>query len=798
LGSVTLVAGHAYAQVTQQPPGVSQQQALQMVQQNPQLQQQVRERVLQSGLSPTDVQQRLLAAGLPADLLSSFLFDPETAAATLDLRSMRAISLLGVNAFQVADSFAMAMPELVPEAIELPDTGLVLFGLNAFRRPTTAFDPLVTGPVDGSYVLGPGDIMVLILTGAVQRAEVLEVTREGFVVIPRGGQVFVNNLTLDQFREVLYDRLSQSYSGVSRGPNPRTRFDITVARVRTQTVRVIGEVTRPGAYSVAATGGVLSALFEAGGLKRAGSFRNVQVRRGKEPVGTVDLYDYLLSGVVSNDIRLRSGDAIFVPIHGPQVKIVGEVPRPAIYELKPGETLRDLVRLAGGVTPYASLEAATIDRVLPPEQRPTSGHNRTVVTVGLAGELAGTSAGVPLLAADSVTVFSIRGGRRGAVTIAGSVWQPGTYALAPAMRLWDLIDLAGGPRSETYAGRVQVLRIRPDSTRLLLGLALNRGAPADTVSNPPLREGDEVTLFAATDFRPERYVTVSGAVKNPGRVTFADSLTLRDALLLAGGPTEGAYLAEAEVSRVTWSSGASRDSLALILRVPLDPSYAVEGADTLPAVPNGPAIVLQPYDHVFIRNRPGWELQRNVTLTGEVRFPGSYTLTSQDERLSSVVQRAGALTPDGYAKGIQFFRAKDGAGRLPVDLERVLRNPGDRDDLILEPGDSIHVPRFIPVVKVEGAVQRPVSVTYRSGAGLDYYVDAAGGYSARADKKRTYVLQPNGLIERRGQPQPGALVQVPEKDAGERSNTFLLILGALAPIVSAATTILVALIATSQ
>jgi len=799
LASAALFLAPAYGQVVPQlPPGVSEQQALETLQQNPQLQEQVRQRILGSGLSPTDIQQRLLNAGFPRDLLDSYLFDPDAAAATLDLKTMRAISVLGVNAFLPEDfeqPVVMERPAAMPDT-SAPSGALALFGLDAFRRPSTAFEPLVTGPVDGSYVLGPGDVLVLFLTGAVQRADILEVTREGFAVVPRIGQVWVNDVTLDQFRDLLYERLAQAYSGISRSPKAKTRFDISVARVRAQTLRVIGEVRRPGAYSVAATGGVLSALYEAGGLKPSGSFRRVEVRRGTELVGTVDLYDYLLKGVVSNEIRLRGGDVVFVPVHGPHVRIAGEVPRPAIYELRPGETLRDLVQLAGGVTAYASLEAATVDRVLPPEARPAPGHNRTVVTVKLGEALRSASAGVPLMAEDSVTIFSIRGGRRGAVTVAGSVWQPGTYALAADMRLRDAIEQAGGLKPEAYLGRVQILRTRPDSTRQILGFALDRDAPAGGTNDPLLVEGDEITVFATTDFRPARYVEVNGAVNRPGRVAFADSMTLWDAIMLAGGLSEGAYLAQAEISRLGARTGAATDSLALILRVPLDSSYPAEGTGSRDGLARPPAVTvqLQPHDHVFVRFQPGWALQRNVTLTGEVRFPGTYTLTRQDERLLDVLQRAGGLTSDAYPGGIQLRRSKDQAGRIPVDLPRVLRNPGHRDNVALEPGDSIYIPRFIPVVKVEGAVHAPASVTYRPGAGLGYYVDAAGGYTARADKKRAYVLQPNGLIEKGGQPQPGAVIQVPQKDPTERGSTLLMVLGAMAPIVSAATTILVALI----
>jgi protein involved in polysaccharide export with SLBB domain len=356
------------------------------------------------------------------------------------------------------------------------------------------------------------------------------------------------------------------------------------------------------------------------------------------------------------------------------------------------------------------------------------------------------------------------------------------------MRLWDLIELAGGLRPETYAGRAQLLRVTPDSTRQLLGFALEPGSPSQPGNNPALREGDEVTVYAMTDFRPARYVVVNGAVSRPGRIMFADSMTLQDAVLLAGGLTEGAYLDAAEVSRLKSPPGVGGDSLVQILRVALDSSYladATGGRDGSSSA-RAPTVALQPYDHVFVRREPGWEIQRNVVLSGEVRFPGTYTLTHKDERLSSVITRAGGLTENAYADGIEFRRSRGGAGRLPVDLPR--------DDLVLEPGDSIHIPRFTPVVRVEGAVQYPASVTFRPGAGIDYYVNAAGGYTSRADKRRTYILQPNGLIEKRGRPGAGAVIQVPQKDPSEGGPSLIVVLGALAPVVSAATTILVALI----
>ena len=257
------------------PQGMTPEQALTLLQQSPQLQAELRQQVLNSGMTEAQVRQRLSEAGYPPDLLDSYLFDPTAFASTIDLRMLKAISLLAANGSQTDTSRTGAAAPAPPEAAPASDTtqaaGLRLFGLDVFRQSRSEFSAAVSGPVDGSYILGPGDVLVLILTGSVQTANVLQVTREGFVVIDKVGQLFVNNLTLDQFRDLLYHRLSRVYSGISRSPDAKTKFEITVARVRTEVVRVIGEVQHPGSYAVAATGGVLNALYQAGSRPRAAS-----------------------------------------------------------------------------------------------------------------------------------------------------------------------------------------------------------------------------------------------------------------------------------------------------------------------------------------------------------------------------------------------------------------------------------------------------------------------------------------------------------------------------------------------
>ncbi|HET7039061.1 MAG TPA: SLBB domain-containing protein [Gemmatimonadales bacterium] len=786
------------------PAGMTPEQIARLLREQPALGELLRQRLEESGFTADQVRARLRAAGYSSDLLDPYL-GGEAGAPAPSTEMLQAVSILGIWSATSRDSILAAADttrlRMMRDSIRLDSLRraeaaapgkpeLRLFGLDQLRQPTTQFQPLVSGPVDDQYRLGPGDILVLILTGETELAHTLEVTREGFIIIPQVGQVFVNGVTLGEVRELLYGRLGRVYSGVTRGANPRTRLQLSVARVRVQGVRVTGEVERPGTYYLAATGGVLTALYEAGGIKSRGSFRRVEVRRGRDLVGTVDVYDYLLHGIVPTDILLAPGDVVFVPVQGPRVAMVGEVMRPAAYELKPGEGLRALLQVAGGLTPRAAVGRATISRILPAASRPDPGTTQTVLTVELARVLDSTAPDVPLEAGDSVTVFGITGGRRHAVSIQGSVWQPGTYRVEAGMRFSDLVTIAGGLRPETYDGRVQILRTLPDSTRQLLGFTLS-GPEAE---DPLLRERDSVTVFTRTEFRPQRYVSVLGAVHRPGVVAFADSMTLRDAILLAGGLRDDAYLVEAEVSRPRPTVGTG-DSLALVIRVPLDSSYVFDASSYFVrqvGARRSPEVALEPYDNIFVRQQPNWEVQRNVVVTGEVRFPGRYTILHKEERLTDLIRRAGGLTVQAYPNGVQFFRAEGDAGRIGIDLPGAIRDPDHKDNLVLVVGDSVNIPPFIPTVRVEGAVNSPSSVTYVRGRDTGYYITAAGGYTRQADKKRTWVRQPNGLIQSRSRdPEPGATVFVPTRERGSAA-TWIPILATLASILASTASVVIA------
>jgi protein involved in polysaccharide export with SLBB domain len=326
--------------------------------------------------------------------------------------------------------------------------------------------------------------------------------------------------------------------------------------------------------------------------------------------------------------------------------------------------------------------------------------------------------------------------------------------------------------------------------------------------NLALQEEDEITIFSKTTFRPERYVIVSGAVRSPGRLRFREGMTVRDAILLADGLREDAFLKEAEIARVP--EDRSHGAVSTTIRVPLDSTYlfARGQANEYPGMPGVPApaggtpeVPLQPYDNLLILRQPEWELPRTVKITGQVKYPGPYALRTKTERLADIIQRAGGLTREAYAGGVTFVRLADSVGRVGIDLAEALKNPKSRDNIILAAGDSIDIPEFDPVVMVAGAVNAPGAVAYQPGANLDFYVRAAGGYAFKGDKTRAWVEQPNGekesvvrrflLPDTSPEPRPGAEITVPERNAAQVSAPITSIIGAAAQVLASLITIIV-------
>src|SRR5437016_1129119 len=525
----------SHAQVPSQAPspvpglsaGMTPDQLVQLLAQNPQLAAQLRQRLQQSGLTPDQIRAQLATNGYPSNLLDAYL-SAAPAGQPVPLPStqmLAAIQALGLGPFGATEGLPVDTGFIGVRAdsvrAESLATGNYVFGVDVFRRTTTQFLPQLTGPVDPQYRLGPGDVLVVVLTGGVEQSYQLEVSREGFIVIPQVGQLFVNNLTLGSARSVLYDRLGRVYSKL-RGAEASIKFDVTVSRVRINHVYVIGEVKQPGAYQISGLGSALTALYAAGGVTGRADMRQIEVRRLDKVAATLDLYDYLLRGDKHDDIRLETGDVVYVPLHGRPVQVTGAVLRPAVYELKEGETLPDVLRAAGGFRANAAVDRLTIHRILPAAQRKPGPVPRAALDVALAvaaPDEPRTSAragdadplggvvipSLPLDNGDSVVVDSVASLDSSLyVAINGMVNKPGRYPWQEGMTLRELLRLARGPRIGASLKDAEIARLPGERSQ---------GQLADT-RRAPL---DSTYLFERD--RSGRYVGAAGQAFQAGGVT---------------------------------------------------------------------------------------------------------------------------------------------------------------------------------------------------------------------------------------------------------------------------------------
>ena len=699
------------ASISAQIPAAGSNQDIQLqLMQNPAMGDLLRAKIQASGLSADQVRARLEASGYDPHVLDSYLGPdsggPEAAPGS---QQMAAVQALGIPLQQ-------PVPIDSGEISRAPHQPSQIFGIDVFRRSTRQFLPSLSEVPPPDYKLGPGDVLVLILTGNVQLAHTLPVTRYGFVLIPQVGQVYVSHLTLDELREVLYTRLGQVYSGIKRGANATTHFDVFVSNIRANQIYVIGEVAQPGAYRISSLGTVLSALYTAGGVTDRGNTRTIEVRRGGKQVAAFDLYDYLLDADTRNDVRLEDGDIVFVPMHGTRVQMTGAVRRPGIYELKTGETLADALRVAAGFRPDAALDQLSIYRILPAASRGPGPANRTTIEVSLT---TGTS----------------------------SLATPDPAATDPHAAVYHS-SMPGSPGT-------------PSATRAPDGV---------TIPAIALDDGDSIAVDSVGRLEQSYYVSIDGMVAKPGLYPWRTGMSLRDLVRAARGPKLGADLQQAEIARLPAPAQRKPGELASTVRVPLDSSYLLNH-DSLVG-PKDQEVPLQPYDNVLILKQPDFAMQRTVVIAGEVRSPGVYSLRSKDDRLADLIDRAGGLTQQAYPQGIRFVRMSESVGRVDVDLPHAMKDRKSGSNVVLQAGDSIIIPEYQPSVKVTGAVNSPGSVLWKEGADAMYYVSAAGGVTDKAEEDHTSVRLPNGEVKTRSktlfwtnwpEPGPGSEIFVPAR-----------------------------------
>ena len=697
---------------------VSPAQAQQLLRENPEL---VRQRLRDSGLSDAEVRARLSAMGYPASSLDAFLSGGSTGSASgMTPGAAAALESLGVISIG-ADGL-----ESVPTVSGLDGTSAAIppspvFGHDVFRRASSRFQPLLSGPVSDQYRLGPGDRVLLLLTGEAELAHDLEVTREGFVVVPEVGRISVANLTMAEVRTLFRERLSDFYSGIRRGT---TSVNLSITELRTIQIYVVGEVEQPGAYQLSSVATVTNALYAANGPTNLGNLRDVRVRRRDGDDTALDLYPYLLEGDISGDVTLEQGDVVFVPLKDRRVRLSGAVVRPKLYELASDEDLIDVLAAGGGFAPDADRQRLTIFRVARGAEREVSLTDRIAIDLSLR-----------------------------------AAQEPG------------------------------------------------EGSQLGGVIVPPvgLQDGDSIVIGAVPELANGLHVTISGLVQEPGMFPWRQGMTLREAIELARGPSIGADLRAAEVSRFPRDRAAGQ--LAELLSVPMDSSYlslsdasaAYVGPAGIGFPPSGtaPEFELQPWDRIQILPQPEFQAFNSVSISGQVSVPGRYTLETRGERLSSLIARAGGILDGGHVEAARLIRREGGLNRVDVDVAVAVSNPGSRNDIELLAGDSLYIPEYSPTVVVQGAVNSPVTVLWREGFSFNDYIEAAGGFRSDADEGRSSVRLASGLAQTRSRflfwssyprPDAGSVISVPAKDPNDRfdkvqfTSNLVAILGSVATL----------------
>ena len=674
-----------------------------------------------------------------------------------------------------SDTLAVEIPP-VPDPAERGADSRAVFGRNVFRSRALTFEPNENQATPENYRLGPGDEVIIDIWGENERSLREEISPEGNIMVEQVGPVYLNGLTIKEANAKLRGVFGQIYAGVS-GDSPASEVRVTLGRLRTIQVNVMGEVEMPGTYRLSSFATVFHALYQAGGVTDIGTLRNIRVLRSGREVASVDIYKYLFHGDSKDDIRLEEGDIVLVPSYDLLVEVTGCVKRPMRYEMEAGEPLSQLLAYAGGFTGDAYGREVRVVR--------TMGREHELFNVDSVGY--GTFA---LMDGDSVAVGRVLDRYANRIEVQGAVYRPGMYELGEGTHtVRELIGRAEGLREDAFRGRALLFRERDDLTPEIVAVDLE-GVLSGRLTDISLRRNDVLVVSSIHDLEDRGGFTIGGEVARPGVYPYAAHTTVEDLIVQAGGLLDGASTVKVEVSRrlkdpksTTPSNGVGK-----VYAFSLKEGLVVDGEA---------GFELAPFDVVEVRRSPGYQPQRQVVLDGEVVFTGNYTLIRKNERLSDLVKRAGGITDDAYVRGGRLIRrmneeeraVRDAALRaaqqnrgadsvsleklmaddyyaVGIELDKALSNPGSDYDVVLREGDRLVVPEYVSTVKINGDVMYPNTTVYLKDKRVKYYIAQAGGYGARAKRNKAYIVYMNGRVARvkgRAKVEPGCESIVPSK-----------------------------------
>ena len=654
-------------------------------------------------------------------------------------------------------------PEFMPN--QTTEDGRVVFGRDIFRSKRLSFEPNMNVAIPQSYVLGPGDELIVDVYGASQASNKYKVAPDGSVVIPRIGPVGVSGLTVEKAQAKITKAMGEHYQNSS--------IKVSVGQTRTISISVMGEVKTPGTYRLSAFSTVFHALYMAGGTSSIGTLRDIHVARNGKIISTVDIYEYIMNGRLAGSVDLKDGDVIMVNPYQCLVNISGNVRRPMWYEMKSQESLKTLLGFAGGFKGDAYTKTVRVER--------RAGDKLSVYNVSEFDQ--GTFA---MMDEDSVMVDVVEERYENSVKVNGSVKRPGNFDQTKVKTVRGLIEAAGGLEEDANPEHGVLIRMNEDRSTQAISLDIKgilSGATADFV----LKNEDELTISSLARLHAEQNLVIEGEVYAPGTYKYSDKITVKDLVTLAGGLRESASVLNVEVSRRIIDATASkeRDIRTETFTFALKEGLGMEDGSRFP---------LMPYDHVYIRRSPVYNEQYSVYVSGEVMFAGNYVLADNHVRLSEVITRAGGLKTKASAHDARLIRRMDATElarqnqmlqmartsadsidiekldstatyTVAIDLEKAMDKPGSNYDVVLRDGDQIIIPQRNTTVKVNGEVLHPNSITYMDGKNYKYYVNEAGGFTKDSQKRKSYIVYANGHVSKvsKGKVEPGCEIVVPTK-----------------------------------
>lgn len=679
------------------------------------------------------------------------------------------------------NSSAIYYNEMQPTVEVAEEPTEQIFGHNIFTNPNLTFEPSMNIATPLNYCLGPGDEVIIDVWGASETSIRQTISPEGSILISNLGPVYLSGKTVEEANEYLKQEFARIYSGVS-GNQPSTQVKLALGEIRTIQVNVMGEVTVPGTYTLSAFASVFHALYRAGGVNSIGTLRAIKIIRGEKVIATLDVYNYIMQGIIKDDIRLQDGDVIIVNPYQSLVHITGKVKRPMFYELKPEETMRDLLNYAGNFTGDAYKKAVRVIR--------KSGREQQIYNVDEIDY-----ASFQMDDGDEVSVNSVLQRFENRVEIRGAVYREGLYQISSEVNtVKQLISKAEGLKGDAFLNRAIIDREHEDLTHEIIPIDIKKLLD-DTIADIPLQKNDVLYIPSIHDLQEERILTIHGEVANPGTYLYADNTTIEDLVLQAGGLLEDAATTKIEVAR------RIKDPRSEEFSTTVGQTFIFDLKDGLLIGPGSENFYLAPFDEVYVRRSPAYHPQQNVVIEGEVLFSGSYALSKKNERLSDLINKAGGITPDAYIKGARLvrqmteeeLRRRDDmlhASRMSgdsitidsrylsnvysvgINLDLALENPGSDYDMVLRRGDRLIIPEYINTVKISGAVMYPNTVFYKEGENLRYYINQAGGYGNNAKKRNVYVVYMNGTVSRlkyrSTNIEPGCEIIVPQKERKNR------------------------------